>query len=35
MRSGHHFIFFLIDDESVDVVRVMHERRDAVRHLTY
>ncbi len=33
MRSGHHFIFFLIDDDKVDVVRVMHERRDAVRHL--
>ena len=33
MRSGHHFIFFLIDDEQVDVVRVMLERRDAVRHL--
>ena len=33
MRSGHHFIFFLVDDEKVDVVRVMHERRDAVRHL--
>lgn len=34
MRSGHHVIFFLIDDKKVDVVRVMHERRDAVRHLT-
>ncbi len=34
MRSGHHFIFFLIEDEKIDVVRVMHERRDAVRHLT-
>lgn len=34
MRSGRHFIFFLIDDDKVDVVRVMHERRDAVRQLT-
>lgn len=34
MRSGHHLIFFLIDGDKVDVVRVMHERRDVVRHLT-
>ena len=33
MRSGHHFVFFLIDDDKVDVVRVMHERRDAVSHI--
>lgn len=32
-RSGHHFIFYLIDDERVDVVRVLHERRDAMRQL--
>lgn len=32
-RSGHHFIFYLIDDERVDVVRVLHERRDTTRHL--
>lgn len=32
MRSGHHFIFYLIDDERVDVVRVLHERRDVKRH---
>ena len=34
MRSGHHFVFFLIDDNRVDALRVMHERRDAVRHVT-
>ena len=33
MRNGHHFIFYLIDDERVDVVRVLHERRDATRQL--
>ncbi|APW73376.1 MULTISPECIES: type II toxin-antitoxin system RelE/ParE family toxin [Sphingopyxis] len=32
-RSGHHFIFYLIDDEQVDVIRVLHERRDATRQL--
>lgn len=32
-RSGHHFIFYLIDDERVDVIRVLHERRDARRQL--
>jgi toxin ParE1/3/4 len=32
-RSGHHLIFYLIDDERVDVLRLLHERRDAMRHL--
>lgn len=32
-RSGHHLIFYLIDDERVDVIRVLHERRDAIRQL--
>lgn len=32
-RSGHHFIFYLIDDERVDVIRVLHERRDMMRQL--
>ncbi|MCW0197796.1 type II toxin-antitoxin system RelE/ParE family toxin [Sphingopyxis sp.] len=32
-RSGHHFIFYLIDGEQIDVVRVLHERRDAIRQL--
>lgn len=32
-RSGHHFIFYLIDDERVDVIRVLHERRDVMRQL--
>jgi toxin ParE1/3/4 len=32
-RSGHYFIFYLIDDERVDVIRVLHERRDAMRQL--
>ena len=32
-RSGHHFIYYLIDDEQVDVVRVLHERRDVIRQL--
>ena len=32
-RSGHHFIFYLIDDEQIDVIRVLHERRDVTRQL--
>lgn len=32
-RSGHHFIFYLIDEERVDVIRVLHERRDVMRQL--
>ena len=32
-RSGHHFIFYLIDDERVDVIRVLHERQDLIQRL--
>lgn len=28
-RSGRHLVFYLIDANTVDVVRVLHERMDA------
>ncbi len=28
MRSGHHLIFYLISDEAIEIVRVLHERSD-------
>ena len=28
MRCGHHLAYFLIDDATVDVVRVLHEAMD-------
>lgn len=28
MPSGHHLIFYLVGDDGVEVVRVLHERMD-------
>lgn len=28
MASGHHIVFYLVSEETVDVVRVLHERMD-------
>lgn len=33
MRSGHHLIFYLVRKQVVEVVRVLHERRDPTREL--
>ena len=33
MRSGHHFVYFLIGDETVEVGRILHERQAPTRHL--
>ncbi len=33
MKVAHHIVWYLIDDDAVDVVRVMHEQRDMRRHL--
>lgn len=30
---GSHVIFFRMDGENVDVVRILHARRDFIRHL--
>jgi toxin ParE1/3/4 len=26
MRSGHHLVFYLVEDDAVEIVRVLHER---------
>lgn len=28
MNSGHHLIFYLVTDPSVEIVRILHERMD-------
>lgn len=28
MRSGHHVIFYVVRDDRVEIVRVLHERMD-------
>lgn len=33
LASGHHIVFYLVAEASVDVVRVLHERMDAERQL--
>lgn len=33
LPSGHHMIYYLVSTESVEVVRVLHERMDVTRHL--
>ncbi len=33
LRSGSHYIFYLIRDGGVDVIRVLHERMDIARHM--
>ena len=33
MLSGHHLVFYLVTDKAIEVVRVLHERRDPTREL--
>lgn len=33
LPSGHHVIFYLVQDDCVEVVRVLHERMDVKRQL--
>jgi toxin ParE1/3/4 len=33
MRSGHHLIFYLVAAGRVEVVRILHERKDPDREL--
>lgn len=33
LASGHHVIFYLVLEDTIEVVRVLHERMDLVRHL--
>ena len=28
MISGHHLVFYLLSDEAVEIVRILHERMD-------
>ncbi|MEM1133131.1 MAG: type II toxin-antitoxin system RelE/ParE family toxin [Pseudomonadota bacterium] len=28
MKSGHHNIFYLLSDETVEIIRILHERMD-------
>ena len=28
IRSGRHFIYFIMNHETIDIIRVLHERRD-------
>lgn len=30
---GSHLLFFVVTDDSVDIVRVLHQRMDPTRHL--
>ena len=32
--SGKHLIFYLTTDETIDVIRILHQRMDPARHLT-
>lgn len=29
MRSGHHMVFYRVNGDSIEIVRVLHERMDA------
>lgn len=31
LPSGHHFIFYVVGDSTVEVVRVLHERMDVTQ----
>ena len=33
IASGSHFIFYLVDEEQISVVRILHKRRNFRRHL--
>jgi|TARA_R100001244_G_scaffold44182_8_gene39959 toxin ParE1/3/4 len=28
MNSGHHLVFYLVTDQSVEIIRILHERMD-------
>lgn len=34
MKINHHFVYYLVDGEVVEVVRVLHEKRDSRRQLS-
>lgn len=33
LRCGRHLVFYLVADDAVDVVRVLHDNRDVRRYL--
>lgn len=33
MRSGHHLVFYLVEENAIEIVRVLHERRDPTPEL--
>lgn len=33
LLSGHHLIFYLVIGETVQIIRILHERMDIDRHL--
>ena len=33
MRSGHHLVFYLVAEKRVEVMRILHERKDPDREL--
>ncbi len=33
LPSGHHLIFYLVRDQTVEVARILHERMDLTRQL--
>ena len=28
MRSGHHLVFYLVGEQAVEIVRILHQRQD-------
>lgn len=34
VRYRHHYVFFVVSEDSLTIARVLHERRDTVRHLS-
>ena len=28
MNSGHHIVFYLVTDQTVEIIRILHERMD-------
>lgn len=33
LLSGHHLIFYVVDETTVQIIRVLHERMDIKQHL--
>lgn len=33
LSSGHHLVFYTVDQDMVQVIRILHERMDIDRHL--